>query len=72
MTNYKQPETRIKCMKSGDGEKYYPQFKGRGTLGWLDIRLTYNQPTFFYTIEDCKAVIDSFLEFTEETYIKYS
>ena len=66
MKEYKQPKTRIKRVKDGNGEMFYAQYKlvliPFVLQGWENIIRQIGNPDAVPTLEEAKQRIDDFLK----------
>jgi hypothetical protein len=65
MNNYKQPQTRIKRVKDGDGERFYAQHKQliipNVWWEWQDTRQSLFDNHYADSLDEAKERIDNFL-----------
>lgn len=66
MKEHKQPKTRIRRVKDGNGERFYAQYKlvliPFVLQGWENIIRCIGNPDAVATLEEAKQRIDDFLE----------
>lgn len=75
MKKYKQPKTRIKRVKDGNGERFYAQYKQVIVpylwWEWQTWRESFEDDFHFPSLEDAKEALDKFLRRSKTQWILY-